>query len=70
LAREKSTSEDDIAGQRVEWYSAEEATVDRSAVGSLDARYADVDRSLVSQVRAEDANVSQSAVGMASIAAR
>lgn len=67
MAREQLSSQDDISGQRVEWFSAEEATVDRSAVGSLEARYADIDWSVVNHLAAEDAEIANSAVGIAAI---
>jgi len=67
LARNNSSSRDDISGQRVEWFSAEDATVDRSAVGSLEARYAQVDRSVLSHIATDDADVASSLVGVAFI---
>lgn len=67
MAREQGGSQDDIRGQRVEWFSVEDATIDRSAVGSLEARYAQVDRSAVNHLAVEDADIASSMVGIAAI---
>lgn len=48
--------------ENVEWFSIENATVDRSMLAGIEARTANVSRTIVRSLHAEDAELSEGAV--------
>jgi hypothetical protein len=52
--------------ENVEWFSVENATVDRSMLAGLDARTANLSRTIVRSLHAEDAELNEGAVLSAS----
>jgi hypothetical protein len=66
VANSNGSGHETVGGQRIDWYSAESADIDRSMVNSLDAREATVTRGVVNRLQSEEADIAHSAIGTAS----
>ncbi len=66
MARTNGSSAKWSSGERADRLFANHATIDRSAVGSIDADLAQLERAAVNRLRASQATIDRAAIGFAS----